>query len=670
MSLFRPAAALMARLSYPQKFGLIALLFLAPLMMTLMAYLGLINSSISRSQQEQLGMLWLQELAPITVLTGQHRGLNNALMHGNEAVRAQVEDKRKQLSSQLNTLQGQQHSLPTAIATEVQALNQSWQNLQAKLSQESPAQIFERHNRLAAQIRALNGRLIRYYGLAQDPDAGMTFLISQTGVTLPTLVDLLGQLRGKASGVAAAGSFTPESQLYISGLMIRIEDLLPQLRQLEELPQQSFAGQAELGARLMQANQAAMTYVAQIDQQLLQASSISVASTAVFDEGTRTITAIMEAYQQALPLLAQQLEQRLSAQQWQRGLAVTMTLLGVLIAVYLFGGFYRNTTRTLASFVSSARRLAAGDLSHTMEVTTRDEMRRLGEGLNEVTLGMRKLVQEVRASAEVVHQAAAELGTGAASTLQGVQAQKQDTESLAAAMEEMSASARDVVNHTAVAAETALEANGLSRQGHQVASKTVVAVEGLSQEVSRSAETIQALAQAVENIGKVSSVIREIAEQTNLLALNAAIEAARAGEQGRGFAVVADEVRNLAQRTQQSTAEIQQTISHLQQGTEQAVEVMQLSRSSAERSAADIQQTGTTLASINERVERMNAMNEQIDQAAKQQASVADDLSGNISSISANAEQTAVVARQTAALAKDLQERASGLNELMLRFKL
>lgn len=310
-----------------------------------------------------------------------------------------------------------------------------------------------------------------------------------------------------------------------------------------------------------------------------------------------------------------------------------------------------------------------GDLTVTLDDDRADELGRLAGGFNRFVGRIRALVNDVSGSAQQLASAAEEMSVVTEQTTRGMLVQQSETDQVATAINEMSATVEEVARSAAAASEAARQSDVASAKGKQVVQETISAIDALAGEVERAAEVIHRVENHSEEIGAVVDVITGIAEQTNLLALNAAIEAARAGEQGRGFAVVADEVRSLANKTQESTETIRQMIERLQTGASDAVEVMAQGRTRAQASVGKAADAGAALDDITAAVTRITDMNAQIASAAEEQSSVAEEINRNVVNISQVSEQTAAGARQSAAASEELAQLAVRLRQQLEGFK-
>jgi len=347
---------------------------------------------------------------------------------------------------------------------------------------------------------------------------------------------------------------------------------------------------------------------------------------------------------------------------------VSMVSVAILVAMSVYMG--RHNRRRAETVVGAMNAIAKGDLTKKITVLGKDEFAWMCWEYTCARKGFTEVVQSIKGNATQLAAAAEELSTITEQSSKGVVRQQSETQQVATAMNEMSATVQEVARNAASAATAAAEADEQAKNGHTVVNDTVTTITALAEEVSRTADVIEKLKGDSISIGAVLDVIRDIAEQTNLLALNAAIEAARAGEQGRGFAVVADEVRTLASRTQQSTQEINGMIERLQSGANEAVTAMEQGRNKAEATVEQAQKAGQALNAITEVVYNIKAMNMQIASAADEQSSTAEEINRNIVNISEVADETAGGAQQTANASDELARLAVDLQEKVSRFQI
>ncbi|WP_313090910.1 HAMP domain-containing methyl-accepting chemotaxis protein [Stutzerimonas nitrititolerans] len=348
-------------------------------------------------------------------------------------------------------------------------------------------------------------------------------------------------------------------------------------------------------------------------------------------------------------------------------LSATLAVLLGILAAWLIS---RQIILPLRTTLADVERIASGDLTATAPITRRDELGVLQRGIQQMGVTLRELIGGIRDGVSQISSAAEELSAVTMQTSAGVNSQKDETDQVATAMHEMSATVHEVARNAEQAAQAATEADVEARDGDRVVAEVVTQIERMASEVIRSSEAMTALQSDSDKIGSVMGVIRAVAEQTNLLALNAAIEAARAGEAGRGFAVVADEVRGLAQRTQKSTEEIEQLVSALHGGTQQVAAIMQGSRSLTDSSVELARRAGTSLASITRTVSNIQAMNQQIATAAEEQSAVAEEISRSVVNVRDVAEQTAAASEETAASSVELARLGTQLQTMVSRFRI
>lgn len=348
---------------------------------------------------------------------------------------------------------------------------------------------------------------------------------------------------------------------------------------------------------------------------------------------------------------------------------VTVAVLALLIGMLAAWLITRQITQPLADTLAVVRNIAAGDLTDQRRIERQDEMGALQQGVMGMAATLRELISGIRDSVTQMASAAEQLSAITEQTSVGMNGQKIETDQVATAMHEMSATVQEVARNAEDASQAASDADREARAGDAVVSEAVTQIERLSEEMLRSTEAMAKLESESNRIGSVMDVIKTVADQTNLLALNAAIEAARAGEAGRGFAVVADEVRGLAQRTQKSTEEIEQLVAGLQQGTQQVAAAMQNSHNLTESSVELTRKAGLALTDITAKVSNIQAMNQQIAAAAEEQGAVAEEISRSVINVRDISEQTATASDETAASSVELARLGGELQAMVSRFR-
>jgi methyl-accepting chemotaxis protein len=395
-------------------------------------------------------------------------------------------------------------------------------------------------------------------------------------------------------------------------------------------------------------NQAALLKIAQATEALTTS-----------DQGLLKLS--NELYASQMTLRAHDIQQ---ASWWLIGCLLAALAIGIAAAWTI----NRQIVPALRRVVQDVAQLGQGNLVERQYALRQDEIGQLQQSLNQTTAGLRVLIGHIGDGAAQVASSSEELSTITDTSLRGTRAQKQEIERVATAMHQMATSVQEVARNAVQTAEAADSAVQHASQGSQVVRQTVQQIDQLSAEVEQAAQAMSQLEAESGKIGNVLDVIKSVAEQTNLLALNAAIEAARAGEAGRGFAVVADEVRALAQRTQQSTQEIQQLVEALQTGTLTVVERMSASRNLTSNSVTLIRDTGAALDHICAGIAGVQAMTQQIATAAEEQSSVAEEVNRSVLNVREIADQAATSSVQTNQASADLARLGQGLQAQLQHF--
>lgn len=349
-----------------------------------------------------------------------------------------------------------------------------------------------------------------------------------------------------------------------------------------------------------------------------------------------------------------------------------LTISLVMVASGLFLGYRlsRSIVIPIQTAETIANRIAEGDFSVEIEVQREDELGQLLLAMGNMTQKLQGMTHEVLSSSAQIAASAEQLSLITDQNKHSIQHQQSNTQQVATAINQMAATVQEVASHAAAAAQATQKANAEAGKGADVVQSNQKSIKQLVAKVVAASDTINTLKNDCNDIGGIVDVINSITDQTNLLALNAAIEAAHAGEHGRGFSVVAEEVRSLAQRTQESTLEIQNLVDRLQQGASSAVEVMDESRTHVEMSAERAMKAGGALQEITQAVMTINDMNIQIATASEQQSAVAEEINQNVVNINQAGDEVLDGSQQTALSSDELAKVALSLQSRMNQFKL
>ena len=407
---------------------------------------------------------------------------------------------------------------------------------------------------------------------------------------------------------------------------------------------------------------------------LINAGDIPGARALIASDMHQSYRQVMEEFNVMVKSNARQAEEAAVAASETEASARLNLYVGVglaFLAAFILGMFIsRAISRPIAEAVVSAQRVASGDLTQPIVSTRRDEAGQLLSALGDMQTSLKNTIQQIASAADQLASAAEELNAVTEESSRGLNRQNDEIQQAATAVTEMTAAVEEVARNAMSTSDASKLTSNEAATGRDQAREAVKAINTVSAEISSSTTMVEELAGQVRDIGQVLDVIRGIAEQTNLLALNAAIEAARAGEQGRGFAVVADEVRALAARTQASTGEIEAMIGTVQNSADQAVRAMGNSRTLASNTQSLAQATGQSLERIAQSIAEINDRNMVIATASEEQSHVAREVDRNLINIQDLSTQTAAGAHQTSASSQELSRLAVSFNSLVGKFSI
>ncbi|PKH27396.1 methyl-accepting chemotaxis protein [Pseudomonas fluorescens] len=672
--LLYPAVALMNRLSFGLKFSLISVLFLLPMLAT---NYFLVRDAWAEFQGTRIELQSLDLLGSSLVVRRELEALNNQVqINATLGQSGKAGDLEARIGALEQSVLGRVQGL-SAMATQpeqVAAFDAKRDELIAAFkAQQQETSLLNKTaliGKLLNQAQILSQIIASQSGLSRDSQSDLRQLSELITAVTPHVTQLLGE--GRAMGAYSLG------QGFInSSSSTRFDELLQQLEKLQgeyglklqDALGASSAAQAALDT-VAQASQASLKQGAELfEERVVVAETLDTPWQGFYDDVSQLMAKTYQLDDASLAFLKQQLEQRLAQKRLHMMLLVTALVAVFALIFYLYAGFYASTRATLRSLGAMMDKVAAGDMTVSFVAESRDELGDLGQVFNGTVAKIHDLIERVGHTVGQVELQAGQVQAVSAQSNQAVSGQRSQIEQVATAMNQMSSTAQEVARSAAAAVSSAHSVNDETVNGRGLVQSQQGSIARLASEIDESVRVINQLAVDSQSISSVLDVIKSIAGQTNLLALNAAIEAARAGEQGRGFAVVADEVRTLARRTQQSTEEIEQMIARLHSGVGAAVKAMGASHDMANGTVGQSEEVQQALENILGAVGMIVDQNQQIAAAVEQQTAVAHEIDQNIVAINRAGEHAAQGADQTEAASHQLSQQVTQLKLLIGAFR-
>jgi methyl-accepting chemotaxis protein len=667
-ALLLPATRLMNSLRFTGKFCLMLVVLMVAIGVLVTSLYRNLDAAIDASRAEIDGVQVVKPLLQTVQMAQQHRGLSAAVLNGN----AGMTEKRQSKASEVTQLMAAADALlPASLQSDQkwQSLRADWARLVSEGMKLDTAQNVATHTALIEKLLQFIGVIADRTGLSLDPEEGSYYLVDTALFKLPSMLESLGRMRAVGTGVLSIKDLEAKFAISLNVYLAELERTSASYK--INIDKTSRANPAV--AATLQASDETLTKSLRSIESLVRERILnwdfSLEPQDFFDQATQTIDIGYEQlYDTLLPTLTRLIEERVSRMNTDLQINLAVIVAVLLVSGYLAAGMYRGTVDNLARLSETAGRIAAGDLTARISLPCKDELQQVAASFNQMAEAVNSTVRNVRTNADMVLDAARRTALSSSSIATASNNQSSAASSMAAAVEQTTVGIDHISRNASDAREISQQSGQLSAQGGKLVHTVVAEMQDIATAVSASARSVEDLGKRSDEISTIVGVIKEIADQTNLLALNAAIEAARAGEQGRGFAVVADEVRKLAERTATSTQEIGRMIGSIQSETRTAVDNMKLGVDRVARGVELTGKAGESMSEIEQGATRVVGVVREISEALAEQSAASADIARNVEAIAQMAEENSAAVTDNHNTAEQLEKLARDLQNEVARF--
>jgi methyl-accepting chemotaxis protein len=661
----------MNRLSYAKKFGVISLTFFIPLVLLSYAILNQTYQHIEKSKKEQDSVTVINDVLVMLDSASLYRDFATVdSLYPNAEITQKTNALKTQLMAGLNQLKADHPS--DVVASDIGNKLDDWDSQLARGGSNTQPTVkdqYKSYDRVVQDMLFLAVNSAQISGISQDTNQDVQLLLNLILKDYPSYLSALGLAHSVAVYAIHQKNISGATYDVLNDTYDGLDLMSKKMAQNHNALLKGnalFSGIFKDTFSKVEEEAEAIRF--KLDDDIVSAVTLNVGWQDFSEFYKEKINHFKQVREIAIPKLDDILQQRIDELTQRFVIVLVAIALVMLLIVYLYAAFFWSVRSTVGHFFDAAQEISNGDMRVRVEVQSKDEMGELTGEFNVMVEKIHNLLQAVHKTSSDVGLAMDQVGTNAEQSNRAASEQLKQTEQVASAVTQMSASAEEVNRQSKEAADSASKATSQADSASNVVDDTLTQINSLADEIMQSTDVINQLSENSSNIGGMLAVIKGIAEQTNLLALNAAIEAARAGEQGRGFAVVADEVRTLASRTQRSAQEIEEVMTSLHSGISNAVDVMGNSHKMAQETVESSSKVRSALEVIVEMVDAISAINSQISSSADEQTQVARTIDSNVVNINELGRATVVDAEHTVKAIKEVMALTESLQEKLERF--
>jgi methyl-accepting chemotaxis protein len=701
MQLFRPGELLLNRLKFGKKFMLLFIIFIFSLAAIGVFYVRSLSEKSGVAEKEKIGLVYIEDFLKGLQALQQHRQYTLLYLAGDPSIEQDVKRTEKELDQALRRIQASQQTYGDifAIKKEWTEFLETWKQMKGGWMSYTMDETVSRHNIIIESLTNMMMNVADRSHLTLDDNIDNNHLSRVLVEKIPLLTELISSAQALGVKISLSTQMYDIEKEKMTYFLNAIDNSLNALNRSASL---MFVHDKNLQAKFQQHKDTVMTEVismsGMVNQEFLMAGEVSLEPKAMYERTNRAHDKLHEMATFGLNLLKERIDERYAALSVSKWVTVAIMAFASLLMVYLFIAFYSSVRRHIEMIETNMKQAATGDLTVRMNVRTNDEFLQIARSFNELIESFRSIIsvnqqmteevsaasEELTAITEETVQAADQVATTVENVAVGAEQQLKYAEQNTHSIYELLRDTHYISDRARQVASSSVEMTNEAKNGSTSVRQMIQQMSNVNELVSQSSHVIQTLYERSNNIGKMTQMITAIAEQTNLLALNAAIEAARAGEHGRGFAVVADEVRKLAEQSSQSAKEIHKLLSEIQHDTSNSMTAMEHVLQEAAKGVSVANHTGTIfeniLAStgavteqINEvssRLSLMEASLQQLSTTIQETEQISKDSGQQTQMVAAAAEQLLASMQEISSSVQSLNNKAQDLFEAVERFKL